>query len=901
MKIPFKKCLLATSVALGGAAYNQAVLAQSSTTSLMLEEVLVTAQKREEGVQDVPISITALSEVDLERRGVQNVGDLINAVPNVGGYEAPGARGNVSVSMRGIGSGSPSNMSVDPANAMYIDGVYIGKQIGSALDVAEIQRVEVLRGPQGTLYGRNSTGGAINFITQKPTGEFGGKFTGTVGSDGLWGGKGTLNTGTLGQMGEGLGALSASFGYQKRERDELYDNTNSNFDDFQDLDREGYRLALRWDVNENLSVDYAYDHSELNELGNAQSFVGATAFAFDGDGNPVQSRPEFIDNIILGQIVPGLAQMNQFAPAFGLSPDETAPRYAGSSAATSDLLSNPNDVSDRPNKGSSDINTYSDSESEGHNLTVSLAFDDLGALGSVEFKSITGYREVDNSNFGDLDGTDNSVVPGGIGAINDGTLGAMTAMYGEELGLFGAMASDPSLIPVLTPLYNDVQANIATFWEDVDQFGGAYFNQDQSLDYEQFSQELQMVGTTEVLEYAVGLYYFTDEGENRSYRSAAQPVGSIEGINYDNETDAWAIYGQATWRPDWDMFDDRLAITLGYRYTEEEKDIKYLYESAGPYLLPGPNGPGTLRVNPAWTGELAPVEGQYNVSDDEDFDNHSGNVTLAYDVGEASNVFLRYARGYRSGGFNGERFGGANGGRPGEQFDEETIDMLELGVKSDVLPAVLRVNGSIFAYQYDDLQVNQIEVDESGRTTSFIGNAGEAERWGAELETQWLPTDDLMLSLSYAHMSGDFEEYGTIPGQTRDLNLDDVAKRGSPDNQVSLVSDWVFLRRDWGEFMAHVEVFWQDESYAAPVWTGTYQGDPILYDDIEMDDRTIVNARVGIENVAIGSGVLRAAIWGRNVFDEEYDTFGVNFASLGPITAQYGEEATFGLDVTYEF
>ena len=900
MMAPFKKTFLASAVIAVGATGHQAAFAQASTTSLMLEEVVVTAQKREESVQDVPISITALSETDLERRGVQNVGDLINGIPNVGGYEAPGARGNVSFSMRGIGSGSPSNLSVDPANAMYIDGVYIGKQIGSALDVAEIERVEVLRGPQGTLYGRNSTGGAINFITRKPTGEFGGTFTGTVGTDGLWGGKGTLYTGTLGEVGEGLGALSASFGYQKRERDELYDNTNSDFDDFQDLDREGYRIALRWDVNENLAVDYAYDHSELNELGNVQSFVGATAFAFDGDGNPVQSRPEFIDGVILGQIVPGLAQMNQFAPAFGLSPDETAPRYAGSSALTSELLSNPND-DDRPNKGSSDINTYTDSESDGHNLTMALAFDDMGVLGSVEFKSITAYREVKNRNVGDLDGTDNSVVPGGIGAVNDSTLGAMTAMYGEELGLFGAMANDPSLIPVLSPLYNDVQASIATFWDDVDQFGGAYFNQDASIDYEQFSQELQMVGTTEALEYAVGLYYFTDEGENRSYRRAAQPVGSVEGINYDNETDAWAVYAQGTWRPGWDMFDDRLAITLGYRYTEEEKDIKYLYESAGPYLIPGPAGQGTLRVNPNFTGELMPVGPAYKVSDDEDFDNHSGNVTLAYDVADATNVFLRYARGYRSGGFNGERFGGFAGGRPGEQYDEETIDMLELGFKSDVLPAVLRVNGSIFGYKYDDLQVNQIEVDESGRTTSFIGNAGEAERWGAELEAQWLPTDDLMIALSYAHVSGDFEEYGTIPGVTRDLDLDDDAKRGSPDNQVSLVTDWVFLRQDWGEFMAHLEVFWQDESYAASVWTGSFNGDPILYDQIELDDRTIVNARIGIENVELGSGVLRAALWGRNIFDEEYNTFGVNFASLGPITEQFGEEASFGLDVTFEF
>ena len=89
MMAPFKKSVLTSAIFLAGTAGSHLTLAQSSTTSLMLEEVLVTAQKREESLQEVPISITALSESDLERRGVQNVGDLINAIPNMGGYEAP--------------------------------------------------------------------------------------------------------------------------------------------------------------------------------------------------------------------------------------------------------------------------------------------------------------------------------------------------------------------------------------------------------------------------------------------------------------------------------------------------------------------------------------------------------------------------------------------------------------------------------------------------------------------------------------------------------------------------------------------------------------------------------------------------------------------------------------------
>jgi iron complex outermembrane receptor protein len=218
-----------------------------------------------------------------------------------------------------------------------------------------------------------------------------------------------------------------------------------------------------------------------------------------------------------------------------------------------------------------------------------------------------------------------------------------------------------------------------------------------------------------------------------------------------------------------------------------------------------------------------------------------------------------------------------------------------------VIPAVLRINASLFTYTYDDQQVSQITVDENLQTTSFIGNAGKSERWGAEVEAQWLPLDDLMVAVSYAHMDGDFDDYATLEGATTTINADDLAKRGSPDNQVSVITDWVFARTDWAEFLAHVEVFWQSQSYAAALWTGTYSNEPVVFDQIKLDERTIVNARLGIENVDLGSGTLRASLWARNAFDQDYPTFGVNFASLGLITEQYGEEATFGLDITYEF
>jgi len=190
----------------------------------VLEEVVVTAQKREETNQEIPISITALTASALEKRGIQNTGDLIGEIPAVGGFESPGARGTTGLSMRGVAGGSPANLSVDPAVAIYLDGVYIGKQLGSAMDVAEIERIEVLRGPQGTLYGRNSTGGAVNFITRRPSGEFGIRAIGTVGDYDHLGLKLNVDLPAIGEVGNGLGELAASLGYQTRERDGLADN-----------------------------------------------------------------------------------------------------------------------------------------------------------------------------------------------------------------------------------------------------------------------------------------------------------------------------------------------------------------------------------------------------------------------------------------------------------------------------------------------------------------------------------------------------------------------------------------------------------------------------------------------------------------------------------------------------
>jgi iron complex outermembrane receptor protein len=141
--------------------------AQEQNSSQGLEEIIVTAQKREESIQDAPISIVAFSERILEARGITNLADLAADVPSLSISPHPQSGTTLRTFIRGLGIVN-DQITYDPSVAIYLDGVYVARFQGLATEVADLERIEVLRGPQGALYGRNSTGGAINFITAAP-------------------------------------------------------------------------------------------------------------------------------------------------------------------------------------------------------------------------------------------------------------------------------------------------------------------------------------------------------------------------------------------------------------------------------------------------------------------------------------------------------------------------------------------------------------------------------------------------------------------------------------------------------------------------------------------------------------------------------------------------------------
>ena len=348
---------------------------QAQAQAGMLEEVIVTAQKREESNQEVPISITAFGADAISRRGIENTDDLIGQIPGVGGVISPGARGTTNVSIRGVSGGSASNLSLDPAVATYIDGVFIGKMAGGSVDVAEIERIEVLRGPQGTLYGRNATGGAINYITRKPSGEFGVRAIGNVGDYDLYGLKLNVDTASIGDVDSGIGQVAANFGVQTRNRDGFYD-LNTGSDDYNNLDRQAWRAGISLNFRDRFFADYAYDGSQLDEINNLDAVVGF---------NPLDSAGN-VDRITALQGT--LAQARGWAATPGTDP-RIASRWIPSLERTIDAYEGSlAEGEGRRSSGEADFEPRSTVDVEGHALTLTWDVD------SLTFKSITAYREV---------------------------------------------------------------------------------------------------------------------------------------------------------------------------------------------------------------------------------------------------------------------------------------------------------------------------------------------------------------------------------------------------------------------------------------------------------------------------------------------------------------------------
>ncbi len=245
--------LIASALPIGSLIAGQSAIAQETS----FEPVIVTAQKREQSIYEVPVAISAFSAEMIEKQGITGLTDIGKFVPNLNVTEfSAGHTSSVNAFIRGIGV-QDHLITTDPGVGVYVDGVYLGRQVGQNWSLANIERVEVLRGPQGTLYGRNSIGGAINIITRQPGDEDGGRVSLSAGS------RGRLNADFYTNMSfSDQFAMSLTGAFQSRDglgEFLMLENPRKEVGELQDISA---RVALKWSPTDRLSFLLTADGNE---------------------------------------------------------------------------------------------------------------------------------------------------------------------------------------------------------------------------------------------------------------------------------------------------------------------------------------------------------------------------------------------------------------------------------------------------------------------------------------------------------------------------------------------------------------------------------------------------------------------------------------------------------------
>jgi iron complex outermembrane recepter protein len=262
------------------------VHAETVATPEGLEEIVVTSRKSEENLQNVPLAVSVLSAKDLLDKGISNIGDFISApTPFLRVIPYAGATSLPLIGIRGLSTDDPGQASNEPAVGIYVDGIYLSRSQGSLMDLAEIDHMEILRGPQGTLFGRNALGGAVSVVTKKPTGRFGIDQTVELGNY-----KARKSTTHLNLP--ALAGIKTKIDYSYSQRGGTINNLAAEQWDFSEYDRWATRFGALWDAVSGLTVEYSYDKSKDNSaFGYNQRTTQGTQGGIPGFGIPALTPP----------------------------------------------------------------------------------------------------------------------------------------------------------------------------------------------------------------------------------------------------------------------------------------------------------------------------------------------------------------------------------------------------------------------------------------------------------------------------------------------------------------------------------------------------------------------------------------------------------------------------------
>ena len=910
------------------------VLASSIASAEGLEEVIVTAQKRTENVQDVPIAITAYTSEALQSKGLSDLTRLSAITPNVnldGGAPFSGDSSVLSASIRGIGQDDFA-FNLDPGVGVYLDGVYLARTIGANQNLLDVDRIEILKGPQGTLFGRNTIGGAINIVTHTP-GDVA-KVVGTM-TVGQYNRHDIQLTADMPVNANFLTTLSASSqtqdGYQHvvpYPADSPMAQTPYMVMGQADLpkapgshtsgDGGGKNIqALRGKVlihaGDTLDVTLSGDWTHENQPGLANTMMGVFT---TNQVNYMGPSPALLGGPLMGN----------FYNMCITTPDASLGTLAGTGPFNG-MFNTQNGLC-----GPLGVGTWNETTQAFRGNGVGYpgvpALGGAGAVGvpnSVLTSLVTAYGGVAGPN-----GT--FILPGG-GVVTPGT------------GPYGGTVIYPGRVPRLYWDFRNTQtgnidstyANGASFarfnayggsvtfdwsimdnmklksitgarqivWDIGTDLDGTPESQQEVTDEQkqhQFSQELQLTGKAfdNRLDYAAGLYYFTEAGYVHDFVPFNTAYLWINDFKNDVQTKSYAAYLHLDYK-----ITDNWGLTVGGRYSQEKKAFEGGQGDLNgfSYKLLQCNDPAALAAN--YPGTLAPwslifantpVTCQQALGfpdpnnplryfppgfDHQDWNVFTPTFGTQFHINSDMMVYASYTKGFKSGGWT-TRLSQPILDRAKARFNPEYNQAYELGLKSQWFDRHLQANLALFYNKYDGIQINV----QQGPSPVYQ-NAGNATIKGAELELESVFDNGFGLGVTGGYMDAYYTflnpcllyvDCNPASGSSLDPNFGGFTKDTklpkTPKYKVSVSPSYVAKLPDSSKLN-----FLVDYSYTAEL-ENTAPNTPLL----RRPSASMLNASI---HWMPESGRYEWIVGGTNLTDDRYLTVGSTNPAAGEIVGSY--------------
>ncbi|HEY3519099.1 MAG TPA: TonB-dependent receptor [Gammaproteobacteria bacterium] len=837
-----------------GGLYCQTAFAQEG-----LEEIVVTATRREQNLQEVPISIVAMTGENLEVRGIDNLEEVSQGIPNVLVTGGGGGTGGTNFRMRGI-----------PGVGTYIDGVW---QVGTAgfltNEFVEIDRVEVLRGPQGTMFGRDSTGGAIRIWTKRPAEEFGGNITATAGSNERLDVKASVDVPFSDSVRSKWTAAQLSRdGYITS----LTTGENGGY-----IDQETFRGDIVWDASENLSFRFNYqsDESEFTE-----PRVQDAMFRTYDDSNP-----NWVKSII------GLPEMYTYVGTdYRGNPVEPffvpANQVAGFPGGK---------VGEWENRSGTTLPNVFDTEQiaieTNWTLTDNLSLQFLTAETSQDADAVVDwdnsqYDLVLDMNRSQLDVFSQEIqLTGGrdrfewLAGVYYWDQEILTRNGRWQVNEFQKQLMNPANV-FANPVCNPAGALLEPTPSTTDNPG--------NLRFAPGTNGLVTNGAYAGQVVNLGGAPGTGAG---AWQTCQQVYYTGVGGAYDTMSrsgqDGYAVFGEATVH-----LTDRLDVTLGLRQHDQSGYSVNKVAIPG-VTAPKPLDPTIFHVGDAFAG--TDVTATYTPFE---FDKLTSRLAVQMQFTEDFMGYVSYAEGFNSGGVSAPTVGSTRLILP---YEPSTLENLEAGIRTDLLDGKLRFNATVFNTAWVDLQAAGVVNDPvtgAQIPTLVTTNVGEAEAQGVEFELTILPTENFMVNLGIGILDTAYTEIkpGTMTGHLPLTTGTEFAQ--APDNSYTIGLQHTATTRGGGTWVSRLDYnyqgqFWRSEPFLR---VDAYQAVPDGYE--ESGDWGILNMRFAYQPAEANYEV---AFFGTNLTDEYNINSGFFHGIWGYDFATVGRPREAGASLTFRF